>query len=412
MSQAKAKPPAIPRPHAGPQPILTTLPPRKPRPLPTLGIVGGGQLAKMIAQSALQLGCDVAVLEKNNHSPAANLTTHHIVGDWDNPESLLELGAVSDVVTLENEFVDADALAALEQFGYALWPTSANIRIVQDKLTQKEAFATAGLPVPRFTAVANKKAVAAAAEVFGWPVLLKKRRCGYDGKGNFTVRSEADIVTAWKQLGGDDNELYVEEFCRFDLELAIMITRSQDGSSVSYPLVETIQRDHICHVVKAPATVAAEIATRASDIAQRAVEAVNGVGSVGVEMFLTGQGNILINEIAPRVHNSGHYTIEACVCSQFENHVRAVMGWPLGSTAMRAPAAVMVNLLGAAKGTGTPHGLAEALNIPGAHVHIYGKTLSSPGRKMGHVTALGENVEQALDRGQRAAAAIRFGGIE
>jgi 5-(carboxyamino)imidazole ribonucleotide synthase len=375
-----------------------------------LGIIGGGQLAKMIAQSARQLGCDIAVLERQEHSPAADLTTHHIIGDWDNPETLLSLGNVSDVVTLENEFVSADSLAALERFGHGLWPTAANIRIVQDKLTQKQALVDAGLPAPRFMAVTNKQAVVAAAEKLGWPLLLKKRRCGYDGKGNFTVRSPADIETAWKQLGGDDNELYVEEFCRFTAELAMMITRGRDGSTVGYSLVETIQRDHICHVVKSPATVPSEIAARATDIAQRAVSAVNSVGSVGIEMFLTADGNILINEMAPRVHNSGHYTIEACACSQFENHVRAVMGWPLGSTAMRAPAAVMVNLLGNAKGTGQPRGIEDALQIPGAHVHVYGKTTSSPGRKMGHITVLGDTMEHALERAQRAAAAIRFGG--
>jgi 5-(carboxyamino)imidazole ribonucleotide synthase len=153
-----------------------------------------------------------------------------------------------------------------------------------------------------------------------------------------------------------------------------------------------------------------EIATRAAEIARKAVEAVNCVGTMGVEMFLTKDGDVLINELAPRVHNSGHYTIEACVCSQFENHVRAVTGWPLGSPELRAPAAVMVNLLGAAKGTGTPHGLAEALAIPGAHPHVYGKSTSSPGRKMGHVTALGKNVEEALATAQRAADLIRFGG--
>lgn len=379
------------------------------RTLPTLGIVGGGQLAKMIAQAARQLGCDVAVLERSAHSPAADLTTHHIVGDWDDPATLLALGKVCDVVTLENEFVSADSLAALEQAGHGLWPTAANIRVVQDKLTQKQAFADAGLPVPRFMAVANQKDVAIAGEKLGWPLLLKKRRNGYDGKGNFTVRSAADIETAWQQLGGDRNELYVEEFCRFTAELAIMITRGRDGDSVSYPLVETIQRDHICHVVKAPAVVSPDIAARAAEIAQRAVAAVNGVGSVGMELFLTVDRGILINEMAPRVHNSGHYTIEACACSQFENHVRAVMGWPLGATAMRAPAAVMVNLLGVGKGTGNPAGLADALKINGASVHVYGKTSSSPGRKMGHVTALGATMDEALEKAQAAAAAIRFG---
>ncbi len=395
---------------AQPQPVLDRLPPRRPKAACTLGIIGGGQLAKMLAQSATQFGCDVVVLERNHHSPAANLATETVIGDWDNPESLLGLGAMVDVVTLENEFVDADSLAALEKFGHSLWPTSATVRVVQDKLFQKRALADAGLPVPQFAAAPDKDSITSAAEKFGWPLLLKKRRNGYDGKGNFTLRSAADIDPAWTQLGGDTNQLFVEQFCPFTLELAMMITRGRNGETACYPVVETIQRDHICHLVKAPASVPAKTAARAADIARKAVETVSCVGTMGVELFLTKDGSILINELAPRVHNSGHYTIEACVCSQFENHIRAVLGWPLGSPALRAPAAVMVNLLGAAKGTGEPHGLSEALATPGAHPHIYGKSLSAPGRKMGHVTALGQTMDEALATAQRAAKLIRFGG--
>jgi 5-(carboxyamino)imidazole ribonucleotide synthase len=395
---------------AQPQPVLDRLPPRRPKAACTLGIIGGGQLAKMLAQSATQFGCDIVILERNHHSPAANLASETLIGDWDNPESLLSLGAMVDVVTLENEFVDADSLAALERFDHHLWPTSATVRVVQDKLFQKRALADAGLPVPQFAPAPDKASIIAAGERFGWPLLLKKRRNGYDGKGNFTLRSAADIDQAWTQLSGDTNQLYVEEFCPFTLELAMMITRSRNGETACYPVVETVQRDHICHLVKVPASVPAETAARAADIARKAVETVGCVGTMGVELFLTKDGNILINELAPRVHNSGHYTIEACVCSQFENHIRAVLGWPLGSPALRAPAAVMVNLLGAAKGTGVPHGLSEALAIPGAHPHIYGKSLSAPGRKMGHVTALGQTMDEALATAQRAAKLIRFGG--
>jgi 5-(carboxyamino)imidazole ribonucleotide synthase len=392
-----------------PQPVLERLPARRPKAACTLGIIGGGQLAKMLALSASQFGCDIVILERNDHSPAASLATENVIGDWDNPESLLALGSQVDVVTLENEFVDADSLAALEKFGHPLWPNSATVRVVQDKLLQKRALADAGLPVPRFLPAPDQASILAAAEKFGWPLLLKKRRNGYDGKGNFTLRKREDIDGAWKQLGGETNALYVEEFCPFSLELAMMITRGQKGETACYPVVETIQRDHICHLVKAPAPIPPETAARAADIARRAVETVSAVGTMGVELFLTKSGEILINELAPRVHNSGHYTIEACVCSQFENHVRAVLGWPLGSTAMRAPAAIMVNLLGAAKGSGKPHGLSAALAIPGAHPHIYGKALSAPGRKMGHLTALGKTLDEALATAQRAASLIHFG---
>jgi 5-(carboxyamino)imidazole ribonucleotide synthase len=350
------------------------------------------------------------VLERNDHSPAASLATETVIANWDNPDSLLVLGSLVDVVTLENEFVDADSLAALEQFGHSLWPTSATVRTVQDKLIQKQALARAGLPVAGFLPAPDKGSILEAAKNFGWPLVLKKRRNGYDGKGNYTLRSPGDVDAAWMQLDGDANALFVEQFCPFTTELAMMITRTRNGEMACYPVVETVQRDHICHLVKAPATIAPEIAARAAEIARHAVETVGAVGTMGVELFLTAAGKILINELAPRVHNSGHYTIESCVCSQFENHIRAVLGWPLGSTAMRAPAAVMVNLLGAGKGSGAPHGLAEALAIPGAHPHIYGKALSAPGRKMGHLTALGQTMNEALATAQRAAGLIRFGG--
>lgn len=205
--------------------------------------------------------------------------------------------------------------------------------------------------------------------------------------------------------------MLAETFCRYRKELAVMVCRGRDGAMVAYPVVETIQRDHICHIVRAPAAVAPQIARRAVDIARRAVEAFDGVGCFGVELFLMPDGTLIINELAPRVHNSGHYTIEACACSQFENHVRAVLGWPLGSTAMVAPAAVMINLLGAAGGPGRPHGLEQALAVPGSSIHVYGKARSARGRKMGHVTALGATVDEAMRRARRAARLIRFGEL-
>jgi 5-(carboxyamino)imidazole ribonucleotide synthase len=378
-------------------------------PAPTIGIIGGGQLARMTAQAAFQFGCEVVILERKEASPAAKQTHRTLIGDWDDPASLLKLAALVDVVTLENEFVDANALAELEKHGHALWPTAACIRVVQDKLWQKQNLVEAGLPLPRFLDTPTPAALEAAAKEFGFPLVLKKRRNGYDGKGNATVKTALDLDHAWHVLEGQKNALFAEAWCPVVKELAVMVTRSLDGREVSYPVVETVQHDHICHIVKAPAPVSAEVAQRAADIARRAVAAVGGVGSFGVEMFLLADGALVINELAPRVHNSGHYTIEACVCSQFENHVRAVLGWPLGSTAMLGPAAVMINLLGAGGGSGKPHGLEKALKVPGAHPHIYGKAASAKGRKMGHLTALGATVEEALATAQRAAAEIRFG---
>ncbi|MCS7049670.1 MAG: 5-(carboxyamino)imidazole ribonucleotide synthase [Verrucomicrobiae bacterium] len=363
---------------------------------PRLGIIGGGQLAKMTAQAATQLGCEVVVLERQEDFPAHSLDTHALIGDWDDPQQVARLAAEVDVVTLENEFVSPAALGSVP----VLWPKAETLALVRDKLRQKIVFAEAGLPVARFADAPTPDAV----RRFGFPAVLKKRFYSYDGKGNATVHSADELPAAWVKLDGDRNPLYVEEYCPFIRELAIIITRGQDGAVVRYPVVETINRNHICNIVKAPLQVPG-----VADIAERAVIAVGGVGSFGLEFFELPDGRILLNEIAPRVHNTGHYTIEACECSQFENHVRAVFGWPLGSPAMRAPAAAMINLLGVGDGPGTPVGLAEALRVPGAHLHIYGKSRSAPGRKMGHVTALGATLAEALATAQRAADCVRFG---
>ena len=373
-----------------------------------LGIIGGGQLARMTAMAAYQLGCDVAVLEKNNYSPAAVLAANSVVGDWGNLEALARLARQVDVLTVENEFIDAELLGSLERFGVRLLPSALSMKLVQDKLLQKQTLAAAGLLVPRFQPADSEASVIAAGRDLGWPLLLKARRNAYDGKGNVTVRRPEDVPAAWKTLG-DAAGLYVEEFCPFERELAVMVTRSRGGETAVYPVVDTVQRDHICHEVVAPADVAPGVREEAARVALRAIEAVGGTGTFGVELFLAPGGRVLINELAPRVHNSGHYTIEAALCSQFENHVRAVFGLPLGSTAMVAPAAAMVNLLGHVKSPAVAHGVDRALAVPGAHVHIYGKVMSAPGRKMGHVTALGASAAEALERARTAAQAISFG---
>jgi len=375
---------------------------------PRLGIIGGGQLAKMTATAALKLGCEVIVLERNAHSPAGNMAAQLIVGDWDDPAVLRQLAAAVDVVTLENEFVSADRLTAIEAAGATLFPTSQSVRLVQDKLRQKQVCRDAGIATTRWMPVGSPSEVVVAGEVFGWPLLLKARRNAYDGKGNVTIAEPSQVESAWTQLSREGG-LYVEEFCRFVKELAVIVTRGRDGTTVAYPVVESIQKSHICHVVKAPADIPAGADKRATDFARQLVQSIDGVGSFGVEMFLLADGRVLINEISPRVHNSGHYTIEACVCSQFENHVRAVMSWPLGSPQMVVPASTMVNLLGNQIASGVVRGLGRALREPGASIHLYGKLTCQPGRKMGHITALGSTTDEALARAISAASHIHFG---
>lgn len=372
-----------------------------------IGILGGGQLARMMALAAYPLGFEISVLQrKPEHSGMAWEST---IGEWDDPSVLINFSRGVDVVTLENEFVDAASLNALELAGRLVYPSAKCIRLVQDKLIQKTTLRAAGLPVPAFKDAPSINDVATAAADWGWPVVLKKRRNGYDGKGNFTVRRAEELDRAWHELDGNRNPLFVEQFCRFERELAVMVTRSRTGDSVVYPVVETIQKDHICHIVQAPAAGTRDLFDRVTELGRAAVEAIDGVGSQAMECFELSGGRIVINEMAPRVHNSGHYTIEGCECSQFENHIRAVAGLPLGSTKLVRPAAAMVNLLGHGEGSGHPEGIINAMKIPGAHFHCYGKQKSVRGRKMGHVTALADSATAARTLAEQAAACIRFG---
>ena len=368
-----------------------------------IGIFGGGQLAQMLTQAAVSLGLETAIFERAPDSPAGRLTQREVVGPWEDPEALARFAAHCDLVTLENEFVDAAILARLEARGLPVYPTAATVGLVQDKLTQKERVAAAGLAVPAFRGVAAPEEVLAAGAELGWPLVLKARRNGYDGYGNATLRHAEQAPAAWRRLTAGGSPLLVEAWVPFARELAVMVARGRDGATLAYPVVETVQQNHICHLVRAPAPLPEAEAAAATALAVRAVEAVGGVGIFGVELFELPDGRVLFNELAPRPHNSGHYSIEGCLTSQFENHLRAVLGWPLGPAALRAPAAVMVNLLGRRAGTVPPDALAAALAVPGAHIHLYGKREARVGRKMGHVTALGASLAEAEAVARRAA---------
>jgi 5-(carboxyamino)imidazole ribonucleotide synthase len=372
-----------------------------------LGILGGGQLARMTIQAAISLGVDLAILSETADSPAGRLTAHEIVGPWSDEAVLRAFADAVDVVTLENEFVDAQILDQLADWGKTVLPGSAVLRIIQDKLIQKQTLAAHDLPVPRFVAVESPDDIVRAAERLGWPLILKARRNGYDGYGNARLGSADDVEAALQRLGWPKRALMVEQNVQFVRELAVLVARDPAGHSVTYPVVETVQQNHICHIVRAPAPIAPEIAERAVALAQAAVAAVGGVGMTAVELFQSASGEVLINELAPRPHNSGHFSIDASHSSQFENHVRAVLGLPLGDPGLRA-AAVMVNLLGQRDGRTEPRGLDRALAIPDVHVHLYGKRDVRRGRKMGHVTALGDSVAEAEARAIAAAQAIEL----
>lgn len=362
----------------------------------TIGILGGGQLARMSAYQAYKLGFDIAILEKNKNSPAGMMTKKEYVGWVDDKKKLSEFTRASDIVTLENEFVDFKKLEFIENLGKKVIPSPKTISLIQDKYIQKETLQKNKIPVADFVKVTDNSTYKKIAERLGDKFILKSRKMGYDGYGNHTVKNEKDFSEGLKKLSSRHSELMAEKFVNFDMELAIMVVRSKKEIK-TYPVVQTIQKNHICHTVIAPADLRKTIAEKAGQIAVEAVKAIKGYGIFGIEMFIVNGKKILVNEMAPRPHNSGHYTIEACVTSQFENHVRAVLNLPLGSTEMVKPCAVMINLLGKREGEGIVENYDEVLANDKIHLHIYGKEKSRIGRKMGHITVLGDNVKKTLN---------------
>lgn len=374
---------------------------------PTIGILGGGQLGKMMAAEAVRMNIGVRLLSPKDAGPMQGYANSY-AGDWTDPDVLRAFAEDCDVVTVESEWAPAAEAADALPDEIAVYPSPQTLNWIKDKGVQNQRLQDAGCPLPAFARCETKDAALEAAHSFGYPVVLKQYRGGYDGYGNATVASDADLHDAWPDLATDDG-LLVEEFAEFERELAVQVARRPGGEQVVYPVAYTVQRDHRCHAVEVPAGGPEVVSRRARRVAQRAVDAVDGVGLVAVELFEMPDKTVLVNELAPRPHNTGHYSIEGSHTSQFENHVRAILDWPLGSPALRMPAAVMVNVLGEREGT-PPRatGMAAALDVEGASVHIYGKPEVRPGRKMGHVTALGTDRADTRERAETAANAIQL----
>lgn len=364
----------------------------------TLGIVGGGQLGRLLADAAKGLGIRTVILDPTPACPASDVADKQIVGDFKDHEAVVAFAKECDVMTFEIESANADALHELVAKGFPVHPTPSTLALIKDKLVQKDFLTKHGIPVAPYRAVANEAEGREAGKTLGYPLVLKARSGGYDGRGNALVRSEADLIPAMEKLGGN---LYAEGFVEFQKELAVVAVRTTEGEIRIYPVVETVHEDHICNIVTMPAPVDASIHTKAETLAHNVLASFEGAGVFAIEMFLVGD-DVLVNEIAPRVHNSGHLTIEACEASQFENHVRAVMGMPLGSTAMKIPAAVMVNILGDRTGPADVKGVEEAEALGNVVVHIYGKKETKPARKMGHITATAPTGTEALEKAQEA----------
>lgn len=369
----------------------------KSYPFVRLGIIGGGQLGRMMASQAKQMGFAVAVLDPTPNSPAGQFADIEIIGDFYDPQKLRELLTASEVATYDIEHIDAGVLQNLSATsGFRIHPSPQLLETIQDKCRQKEVLAQHGIPVPRFQATAQVDV--ASCTRFGFPLVQKLRFGGYDGRGVKILSTPAGLVDA---LSG---ESMLEEYVPLAKELAVMVVRSVNGEIQCYPVVEMqfAAPGNILEVLVAPARLGANEQQRVQEIAVACVEALQGVGVFGIEFFLSQQGQLFVNEVAPRPHNSGHYTIEACVTSQFEQHLRAITGLPLGSPRLLSPA-VMVNLLGEPGFAGPPvvTGLAETLAIPNLSFHWYGKAETRPLRKMGHVTILNENIDAALQYARR-----------
>jgi len=369
-----------------------------------IGIAGAGQLARMMLQAAISLDLPVRLLAASPGDGAAQVWPDTDLGPPDHLETLRAFARTCDVLTFDHELIDPAHLRALEAAGATLRPSAAAAVYAQDKTYQRAHFAALGLPVPAHRPALSADHLVAFGAEHGWPLVAKARRGGYDGRGVWIVETpDAARDLHWRSaLAGV--ELLAEVLVPIERELAVLVARRPGGEMRVYPVVETVQRDGICHEVIAPAPVSETLARAAEELGRTIAAATDVTGILAVELFVAG-GALLINEVACRPHNSGHFSIEGCVTSQFENHLRAVADLPLGDTALRAPVVVMANVLGGPGAYDPRETLAAALSVPGVHVHLYGKE-ARPGRKLGHVTALGDQVDETRARATRAAAIL------
>lgn len=363
----------------------------------TIGILGGGQLGRMLALEARRLGYRVGVLDPSEHGPAAQVSDFSIQGAFADHEAALNLARKADVVTFETELIPSPVLEAIESITRCR-PSSTVLRLIHDRETQRRFLERHGIPQPQFASITQPDSFASQAGLVGFPAILKTSRSGYDGKGQARVATQNELADAWKRLRQVPAVLEAE--IPFTKELSAILARSETGNIQHYPIAENVHRRHILHTTRVPAHIDQSVQDRAQDIAAAIAEALNYCGLMAVEFFLLGTDTLLVNEVAPRPHNSGHFTFGACATSQFEQHVRAICGLPLGDPALLSPA-VMVNLLGDLWHAGHPPDWAPVWNHPQAHLHLYGKAAPAPGRKMGHILLLHPDTETALTMADR-----------
>ncbi|SFE61441.1 5-(carboxyamino)imidazole ribonucleotide synthase [Bacillus sp. OV194] len=365
----------------------------------TIGILGGGQLGRMMAISAREMGYGIVVLDPGEKSPCGQISDEQIVSSYDDAAGIEELAQKSDVITYEFENVDSEKAQWLEK--NACMPQGSRLLyLTQHRIREKKAIEQAGVKVAPYLPVQDKEELRKAADQLGLPAVLKTCRGGYDGKGQAVIRSEADLAKAEELIAGN-RECVLESWVSFKKELSVIVTRGTNGEMTTFPAAENIHLENILHQSIVPARISEETAAKAYEMAKQIALELDLYGTLAVEMFLGTDGEIYVNELAPRPHNSGHYTIEACETSQFQQHVRAVCGLPLGKTALVSPA-VMINVLG----EHMKPLLANLELLKDAKLHLYGKDEAKLKRKMGHITVLGNTVSEALDKAEFIKAAV------
>lgn len=368
-----------------------------------LGVLGGGQLGRMLIQSAINYNQDIHILDPDSNAPCKDIAQVFQVGSLKDFDTVYAFGKNCDVITVEIEAVNTDALQKLAQEGKKVFPQPHILKLIQDKREQKQFYAQHGIPTADFILTEDKAEVIAKRDFL--PAVNKLGKEGYDGRGVQILRSESDLEKAFDAPG------LLEKLIDFDKEIAVTVARNENGDLVAYPAVECAFHPtaNLVEFLFAPAEISAEVESKAQQIAKDVILKLDMVGILAVELFVTKSGEVLVNEIAPRPHNSGHHTIEANFTSQFEQHLRAVMNWPLGNPSLRCPAA-MINLLGedGFSGPAIVEGKEEALAEKGVYIHLYGKKLTKPFRKMGHVTILDENIKTLKSKAHRIKELIKI----
>lgn len=358
-----------------------------------IGVLGGGQLGRMMIQSAIDFNLDIHVLDPDPNAPCKDISTSFTNGVLTDYDTVMSFGADKELLTIEIENVNTQALKDLQSQGKKVFPQPEIIELIQNKLHQKQFYAKHGIPTAPFQEVANAEEVRAKKDSL--PFVNKLATGGYDGRGVQVIRNEAALEKAFDAHG------FVEEMVDFEKELAVIVARNEAGEMKTFPTVEMVfhPEHNLVEYLFSPAEINSEVEQEAQQLAKTVIEKLDMVGLLAIEMFLTKDGKLLVNEVAPRTHNSGHQTIEGNVTSQFEQHIRAILNWPLGDTATLWPSA-MVNLLGEDGFTGDAkyEGMSEVLSKAGVHVHLYGKKITKPFRKMGHITVSDQDMNELREK--------------